>query len=73
MEKQNCFFCYCPFYPCQDTTKGTWLSTPQEDIWDCSPCTWIHTDTVVKRIVELLYEGKNFAEVKQTLIEEGVW
>jgi len=73
MTEQNCFFCYCPFYPCQDETKGVWLSTPEKRVWDCSPCQWIHTDGVVKRIIELFYEGKNISQIKEVLVKENLW
>ncbi|WP_408648350.1 cysteine-rich small domain-containing protein [Thermospira aquatica] len=67
MKKQNCFFCYCPFYPCEDERKGKWLLTETKKVWDCSPCTWIHEDEVVKKILELLYEGKSFPEIKEII------
>jgi len=67
MTEQNCLFCYCPFYPCGDETKGTWLQTPHGNIWDCSPCTWIHTDEVVATIIRLLYENKSFPEIHDIL------
>ncbi|MFN4215867.1 MAG: cysteine-rich small domain-containing protein [Brevinematales bacterium] len=73
MTEQNCFFCYCPFYPCQDETKGVWLSTAEKKIWDCSLCQWIHTDRIVKRIIELLYEGMNIPEIKEVLVKEYLW
>ncbi len=67
MNRQNCFFCYCPFYPCGDEQKGKWLLTENEKIWDCSPCTWIHEDEVVRKILDLFYEGKSLSQIKDIL------
>ena len=46
---QNCTFCYCPFYPCRDTSTGG-RCIKEKKVWDCSECTWIHQDEVVKCI-----------------------
>lgn len=49
---QNCTFCYCPFYPCADSsTGGHWIKEKQ--VWSCEGCTWIHQDDTVECI-----EGK---------------
>ncbi|MCQ2085894.1 MAG: cobyric acid synthase [archaeon] len=44
---QNCSFCYCPFYPCEDTDLGKMISTKHGDIWDCSQCLFNHRNNVV--------------------------
>jgi len=50
-EGQNCTFCYCPFYPCGDSsTGGKWIK--DKGVWSCQDCTWIHEDKVVKCIME---------------------
>lgn len=46
-EKQNCSFCYCPFYPCDDVDLGEFIISNGEQIWDCSQCIFIHRDNVV--------------------------
>lgn len=46
-EKQNCSFCYCPFYPCNDVDLGEFIISNNEQIWDCSQCIFIHRDNVV--------------------------
>ena len=46
---EDCTFCYCPFYPCDNTERGEWIHNKAEKIWDCSNCNWIHLkDTVNK-------------------------
>jgi precorrin-3B C17-methyltransferase len=46
---QNCTFCYCPFYPCGDSsTGGHWIK--EKGVWSCENCEWIHSDETVKCI-----------------------
>ncbi|MGC9517704.1 MAG: precorrin-3B C(17)-methyltransferase [Methanomicrobiales archaeon] len=62
---QNCTFCYCPFYPCGDSsTGGKWIKG--KDVWSCVDCLWIHQDKTVecilpklKRIVKEVDDLKN--------------
>jgi precorrin-3B C17-methyltransferase len=50
-EGQSCTFCYCPVYPCGDSsTGGKWIK--DKGVWSCQDCTWIHEDKVVKCIME---------------------
>ncbi|MEN6292477.1 MAG: cysteine-rich small domain-containing protein, partial [Methanobacterium sp.] len=54
-EGQSCTFCYCPFYPCGDSsTGGKWIK--DKGVWSCQDCTWIHEDKVVECILEKLPE-----------------
>ncbi len=32
-DGQDCTFCFCPFYPCGDNSKGRWIL--KEDTDDC--------------------------------------
>jgi len=48
-HQQNCTFCYCPFYPCGDSsTGGYWIK--EKRIWSCEGCTWIHQNDTVQCI-----------------------
>ena len=50
-DGQSCTFCYCPFYPCGDSsTGGKWIK--DKGVWSCEDCTWIHKDEVVNCIME---------------------
>ncbi len=50
-DGQSCTFCYCPFYPCGDSsTGGKWIK--DKGVWSCQDCTWIHKDEVVNCIME---------------------
>lgn len=45
---QDCTFCYCPFYPCNDEDLGRNIGSKRgnKDIWDCTPCLFIHRQDV---------------------------
>lgn len=47
---QDCTYCYCPFYPCNDTDLGKMLSSGKKDIWDCSDCLFIHRMDVCRYV-----------------------
>jgi Zn-finger protein len=66
----NCMFCYCPFYPCGGKLgSGKWIKSGKgKKIWDCSKCSYIHSDEIVCKIMELLYEKNNFKKIKKILI-----
>ncbi len=55
---QNCSFCYCPFYPCNDEDLGRFIKNKKgELVLDCSPCLFCHNDDVVE------YSFKRFKEL----------
>lgn len=48
---EDCEFCYCPFYPCEDESRGGyWKDTPKGRIWACERCTYVHRIEVVEQI-----------------------
>ena len=55
---QNCSFCYCPFYPCNDTDLGALKTTRKGDreVWDCSSCLFIHRNDVVEYVFKRIRE-----------------
>jgi Zn-finger protein len=52
-DGQDCTFCYCPFYPCNDTRFGKELGRPKmnDTVWACDTCLMIHDTDVCKHIV----------------------
>ena len=52
-EGQDCTFCYCPFYPCNDTRFGKELDRPKmnDTVWACDTCLMIHDTDVCKYII----------------------
>ncbi|WP_305514292.1 precorrin-3B C(17)-methyltransferase [Methanobrevibacter sp. V14] len=52
-EGQYCDFCYCPFYPCGDSsTGGEWIKG--KGVWNCKDCLWLHTQKAVECLREPL-------------------
>lgn len=49
---EDCTFCYCPFYPCQDEKLGRYIYSTKrkKKIWSCHECSWIHKRKTVDRI-----------------------
>ena len=65
---EDCTFCYCPFYPCEDEGHGgkyltVYQGTTKEKIWDCSGCNWVHK----KNFVDVVYMKLNeWTKTKET-------
>ncbi len=51
---QDCTWCFCPFYPCEDEqTGGEWVKKEDgSSIWGCSECYWIHNSEVANALLE---------------------
>ncbi len=49
---QDCSWCYCPFFPCNDRTFGCEVETKHGPVWDCTDCLFIHRTDVCKFIYE---------------------
>ncbi len=59
---QDCSFCYCPFYPCEDGRLGLHvLNRRKKKVWDCSPCLMIHDTGIAKEIYRLI-DGLGISE-----------
>ena len=71
-EGQCCDFCYCPFYPCGDSsTGGYWIKN--KDIWSCENCLWLHDKNTVKclrpPLEELIEDENDLKDKKQLLLK----
>ncbi|BDZ70905.1 cysteine-rich small domain-containing protein [Methanobacterium petrolearium] len=69
---QNCTFCYCPFYPCGDSsTGGKWIKG--KPVWDCTDCLWIHQDDTVdciqRKLDDILLEVEDLQNKKKELLK----
>ena len=52
-DGQYCDFCYCPFYPCGDSsTGGEWIKC--KNVWNCKNCIWLHNKDTVECLREPL-------------------
>ena len=52
-EGQDCTFCFCPFYPCDDErTGGRYVeSSTGGMVWSCVDCTIIHEPAVAQEVL----------------------
>ncbi len=71
-DGQFCDFCYCPFYPCGDSsTGGEWIKG--KNVWNCKECHWPHTEEAVKclrgPIEEIIEEVDDLKSKKKTLLK----
>ena len=71
-EGQCCDFCYCPFYPCGDSsTGGYWIKN--KNIWSCENCLWLHDKNTVKclrpPLEELIEDENDLKDKKQLLLK----
>ena len=71
-DGQYCDFCYCPFYPCgESSTGGEWIKG--KNVWNCKECTWLHEKETVEYIREpledILEEVDDLKSKKKTLLK----
>lgn len=71
-DGQYCDFCYCPFYPCGDSsTGGNWIKG--KGVWNCKDCIWIHTpegvDAAREPLTAILDEVDDLKKKKKTLLK----
>lgn len=70
---QDCTWCFCPFYPCEDVqTGGEWVQMKTGGlIWSCSDCFWLHTPEVAAELMtEFQKLGIDGVESLETRKEE---
>ena len=63
---EDCTFCYCPFYPCNNIKRGKWIQDKSEKIWDCSECNWIHLKDTVNKFGYSKENKNEFNEIIKT-------
>ncbi|UGV40668.1 threonine-phosphate decarboxylase [Methanococcoides orientis] len=65
---QDCTFCFCPFYKCEDErTGGKWVDRSSGGkVWSCEDCVVVHQKDVVENILnELSGEGQMDDKLKK--------
>jgi threonine-phosphate decarboxylase len=66
-EGQNCTFCFCPFYPCEnELTGGKWIQSSRGGrVWSCVDCHLVHNKETAQKILDcLMQEGDTDELVK---------
>lgn len=55
-ELEDCTFCYCPIYPCENESRGGyWLRSEKIKggrVWACEKCIWIHKKENAEEILK---------------------
>lgn len=67
---EDCTFCYCPLYPCQNEARGKYIISQKSgrQVWSCRDCNWIHKKKVVNNIlgVIILAHGSKLKSARET-------
>lgn len=73
-EGQDCTFCFCPFYPCEDKrTGGELVQRPTGgSVWSCAKCSLIHEGEIAGRVLEALMKGRKIREVWELVMEPAL-
>ncbi len=67
-EGQDCTFCFCPFYPCEDNlTGGNWVeSSSGGQVWSCLKCTIVHQEKIVDELLSVFtVDGLNNESIEK--------
>ncbi|WP_425342649.1 threonine-phosphate decarboxylase CobD [Methanolobus bombayensis] len=67
-DGQDCTFCFCPFYPCEDKrTGGNWIeSSSGGHVWSCLNCNIVHEEKIVDDLLSVFVsEGLNDESIKK--------
>lgn len=65
---EDCTFCYCPFYPCLNESRGNYVYSNRlkRDVWSCQDCNWIHKKNTVDEIFNLIRKS-NLIKIPSTI------
>ena len=70
-EGQDCTFCFCPFYPCEDTRTGGKLipKSTGGTVWSCISCRLIHEEKIAEKVLVELMKNKKIKDVWVQVME----
>jgi len=56
--EQDCTFCFCPLYPCEDPELGEFVVSRRTggSVWSCQRCLWTHRQDVVASLFQAMPE-----------------
>lgn len=62
---QDCTFCFCPFYPCENPkTGGEQIhKSTGGTVWSCAGCNLIHQGSIADKVLTELMKGKKIKEI----------
>jgi threonine-phosphate decarboxylase len=71
---EDCTFCYCPFYPCNDPqTGGSKIISKRtgQPVWSCENCIFPHKTRNAQEILsELVKLGKDFESISPNALND---
>ncbi|CAJ36196.1 adenosylcobinamide amidohydrolase [Methanocella arvoryzae] len=69
-EGQDCTYCFCPLYPCEDPELGEWImSSSGCPVWGCKDCTLLHHPEAAKHLTK--HPEAPVAELKKIRASNG--
>ena len=70
-EGQDCTFCFCPFYPCENTRTGGELlhRSTGGTVWSCAGCKIIHQGHIAEKVLKELMNAKKTNEAWKRVME----
>lgn len=65
IEGQDCTFCFCPFYPCENTRTGGEVlhRSTGGTVWSCAGCDLIHDGDIADKVLKELMGGKKLKDI----------
>lgn len=73
-EGQDCTFCFCPFYPCEETrTGGAFIQkSTGGTVWSCAGCRLIHEGKIAEKVLKRLMKNKKIKDVWTLALEPEI-
>ncbi len=73
-EGQDCTFCFCPFYPCEDErTGGEFVQkSTGGSVWSCAKCNLIHREDTADKVLSALMKGRKLRDVWKLVMEPAL-
>ncbi len=71
---QDCTFCFCPFYPCEnERTGGEYVQkSTGGTVWSCAKCGIIHKGETAEKVLKLLMEGRKIKDIWKSVMEPDI-
>jgi Zn-finger protein len=71
LEGQDCTFCFCPFYPCENTRTGGEVlhRSTGGTVWSCARCDLIHDGIIADKVLKELMGGKKIKDIWKLVVE----
>lgn len=73
-EGQDCTFCFCPFYPCEDKRTGGEFVRKSTGgaVWSCAKCNLIHRGDIADKVLKALMEGRKLKQAWKLVMEPNL-